>query len=373
MNQPASAHPVIEPLHAGDYAAPRSDTSKVPKQAVHQTVYTADHYTEADYLSAENGMLYNAADGANTPLSPALLPRPEGEKINWLHFVGINDGDLLKAALSPYHIHELVLEDILSRKQRPKIEDYDSYLFIAARVYQYIDSKLQADQVYLIVGSNFVLTFQQRPLGLFSKIRAHMRDPRYAVRSQDAAFLAYRIIDRLIDDYFLTLDQYNNRVELIDKILFADTGTNSDLLGRIHRLKRDGVRLRRTLQPLRDVLTQLVHGEFTTFHGKSHVYLRDTYDHAIQLLESLDASRDMVVSMMDIHLSFQSNRLNQQMRLLTAITILFMPLTVLTGIYGMNFDYMPELHWHYGYFMVLGLMALIIISLLLLFNRRKWL
>ena len=233
MNQPASAHPVIEPLHAGDYAAPRSDTSKVPKQAVHQTVYTADHYTEADYLSAENGMLYNAADGANTPLSPALLPRPEGEKINWLHFVGINDADLLKAALSPYHIHELVLEDILSRKQRPKIEDYDSYLFIAARVYQYVDNKLQADQVYLIVGSNFVLTFQQRPLGLFSKIRAHMRHERYDVRSQDAAFLAYRIVDRLVDDYFLTLDQYNNRVEFIDKTLFADSADGTANCGRV--------------------------------------------------------------------------------------------------------------------------------------------
>ena len=373
MNQPASAHPVIEPLHAGDYAAPRSDTSKVPKQAVHQTVYTADHYTEADYLPAENGMLYNAADGANTPLSPALLPRPEGEKINWLHFVGINDADLLKAALSPYHIHELVLEDILSRKQRPKIEDYDSYLFIAARVYQYVDNKLQADQVYLIVGSNFVLTFQQRPLGLFSKIRAHMRHERYDVRSQDAAFLAYRIVDRLVDDYFLTLDQYNNRVEFIDKTLFADSADNSDLLGRIHRLKRDGVRLRRTLQPLRDVLSQLVRGEFTTFHGKSHVYLRDTYDHTMQLLESLDASRDMVVSMMDIHLSFQSNRLNQQMRRLTAITILFMPLTVITGIYGMNFENMPELKWHYGYYMVLGLMLLITAYSLYFFRKRNWL
>ena len=133
------------------------------------------------------------------------------------------------------------------------------------------------------------------------------------------------------------------------------------------------MRLRRTLQPLRDVLSQLVRGEFTTFHGKSHVYLRDTYDHTMQLLESLDASRDMVVSMMDIHLSFQSNRLIHHFFCLTAITILFMPLTVLTGIYGMNFVYMPELRWHYGYFMVLGLMALIIISLLLAFNRRKWL
>ena len=371
MNNPASALTAIEPLRASDYPASRSDISKVPEQAVYQTVYSADYYTETDYLPTADSMLQNTADAA--PVLPEQLPQAADGQINWLHFVGINDGDLLKAALSPYHIHELVLEDILSRKQRPKIEDYDSYLFIAARVYQYVDNKLQADQVYLIVGSNFVLTFQQRPLGLFSKIRAHMRHERYDVRSQDAAFLAYRIVDRLVDDYFLTLDQYNNRVEFIDKTLFADSADNSDLLGRIHRLKRDGVRLRRTLQPLRDVLSQLVRGEFTTFHGKSHVYLRDTYDHTMQLLESLDASRDMVVSMMDIHLSFQSNRLNQQMRRLTAITILFMPLTVITGIYGMNFDYMPELRWHYGYFMVLGLMALIIISLLLAFNRRKWL
>ncbi|UOO82982.1 magnesium/cobalt transporter CorA [Uruburuella testudinis] len=362
--------PALEPVHSSDYTVPRSDISTAPEHAVHQTRYTAEHCTLADYLPADNGMLSTTTGSV---VAPADLHRADGNEVNWLHFVGLNNAALLKAALAPYNIHELVLEDILSQKQRPKIEDYGSYLFIAARVYQYSGGKLQSDQVYLIVGSDFVLTFQQRPLGLFSSIRQHMSDPRYDIRNQDAAFLAYRIIDRLIDDYFLTLDQFNNRVEAIDKTLFADTADNSGLLTRIHRLKRDAVRLRRTLQPLRDVLAQLVHGEFTAFHGKSHLYLRDAYDHTMQLLESLDASRDMVVSMMDIHLSFQSNRLNQQMRVLTVITILFMPLTVITGIYGMNFDNMPELHWHYGYFMVLGLMALIIISLLAVFHRRKWL
>ena len=137
---------------------------------------------------------------------------------------------------------------------------------------------------------------------------------------------------------------------------------------------RDAVALRRTLLPLRDVFYQLaVRGDFAIFKGESTVYLRDVYDHNMQLIESLDASRDMVLSMMDIYLSFQSNRMNQQMRVLTVITIIFMPLTVITGIYGMNFDNMPELHWHYGYFMVLGVMLCIIIGLLIFFSRRKWL
>lgn len=175
-----------------------------------------------------------------------------------------------------------------------------------------------------------------------------------------------------MDDYFIVLESYNNRVETIDKSLFKNE--NSDILSKIHRLKRDAVRLRRTLLPLRDVFYQLaVRGDFAIFKGESTVYLRDVYDHNMQLIESLDASRDMVLSMMDIYLSFQSNRMNQQMRVLTVITIIFMPLTVITGIYGMNFDNMPELHWHYGYFMVLGVMLCIIIGLLIFFSRRKWL
>ena len=356
-------------VHNSDDTALRSNTDKAPKHAVYQTLYSADSYFEAEYLPGKDGMLRNAADSRQT----APVHQPEPGQINWLHFVGINDEALLQTLLAPYGIHDLVLEDILSRKQRPKIEDYGNYIFMAARVYQYTAGKLHSDQVYLILGENFVLTFQQRPLGLFSAIRERMSDARYDIRRKDAPFLAYRFIDRLIDDYFLTLDQYNNKVEAIDKTLFADTASNSDLLERIHRLKRDAVRLRRTLQPLRDVLAQLVHGQYQIFHGESHIYLRDAYDHTMQLLESLDASRDMVLSMMDIHLSFQSNRLNQQMRVLTVITILFMPLTVITGIYGMNFDNMPELHWHYGYYMVLGMMAAIIISLLVFFWRRKWL
>ena len=199
-----------------------------------------------------------------------------------------------------------------------------------------------------------------------------MHENPHNILNKNTAFLAYCLLDRIVDDYFIVLESYNNRVEVIDKSLFKNE--NSDILSKIHRLKRDAVRLRRTLLPLRDVFYQLaVRGDFAIFKGESTVYLRDVYDHNMQLIESLDASRDMVLSMMDIYLSFQSNRMNQQMRVLTVITIIFMPLTVITGIYGMNFDNMPELHWHYGYFMVLGMMLCIIIGLLIFFSRRKWL
>ena len=218
-------------VHNSDDTLLRSNTDNVPKHAVHQTLYSADSYFDADFLPAADGTLHRADSPGDT-----ALHQPAPGQINWLHFVGINDLALLKNLLAPYGIHDLVLEDILSHKQRPKVEDYGSYLFMAARVYQYSAGKLKSDQVYLILGENFVLTFQQRPLGLFSEIRARMSDARYDIRRKDAAFLAYRCIDRLIDDYFLTLDQYNNKVEAIDKTLFADTASNSDLLERIRDL-----------------------------------------------------------------------------------------------------------------------------------------
>ena len=356
MSKPVNPVEITDNLQ--DQTMKRSNTDNAPRSAIHQTLYSADIFAQHDYLA-----------GKNLP----DIARPQEGQINWLHFVGINDVALLKHALEPYGIHELVIEDILSRKQRPKIEDYGSYVFTAAQVYHYTSTgKLHSDQVYVIIGKDFVLSFQQKPLGLFSHLRRQMHENPHNILNKNTAFLAYCLLDRIVDDYFIVLESYNNRVEVIDKSLFKNE--NSDILSKIHRLKRDAVRLRRTLLPLRDVFYQLaVRGDFAIFKGESTVYLRDVYDHNMQLIESLDASRDMVLSMMDIYLSFQSNRMNQQMRVLTVITIIFMPLTVITGIYGMNFDNMPELHWHYGYFMVLGVMLCIIIGLLIFFSRRKWL
>lgn len=358
MNTPIQPADSIHLATHIEQTAPRSNVADAPKSAVHQTLYSGQTFIQYDYLAKEKTV-------------PEIQKPSEGQT-NWLHFVGINHAGLLKHTLQPFGIHELVVEDILTRKQRPKIEDYGHYVFIAAQVYHYSANKLHSDQVYLVIGKDFVLSFQQKPLGLFSHFRQIMQGNPNGILHKSAPFLAYCLLDRIVDDYFIVLEEYDNRVEAIDKALFKEQ-TDDTVLSRIHRLKRDAVRLRRTLLPMRDAFYQLaVRGDYAIFSGESTIYLRNVYDHNQQLIESLDASRDTVASMMDVYLSFQSHRMNRQMRVLTVITIIFMPLTVLTGIYGMNFDNMPELHWHYGYFMVLGVMGAIIIGLLFFFFRRKW-
>ncbi|XXQ67907.1 magnesium/cobalt transporter CorA [Neisseriaceae bacterium B1] len=344
----------------------RSKTNDLPKQAVYQTFYSEHDFSRMVFLPQGNGQL-QSSDGAN--ISPYVFD----EQKEWLHCVGVNDAALLQTILAPYGIHELVIEDILSPKQRPKIEDYGTYLFIALRVCQYSGSKLHNDSVYLIIGTDYILSFQKKPLGLFSDLHQQFAANKYQIRSKSIEFLAYHFIDRIVDDYFNALEQFNECVESLDNQLFKQTGEDETLLAKIHKLKRDATKFQRNLIPMREIAGQLLRGRFDVFSNDTHLYLRDVYDHILQLIESLDAARDTVVSMMDVQLSFQSNRLNQQMRVLTVITIIFMPLTVITGIYGMNFDNMPELHWQYGYFMVLGLLLMIIVSLLVYFRKRGWL
>ncbi len=355
MSTTAPTEAASSPAHGTEYR--RSDVSSVPSRCLHVTLYNAETVQSYDLTQAQ--------------LTPADLPPQPPDQFLWLHFVGIEDTASLHALLGHYGIHPLVMEDILNHRQRPKVEDYGDYLFMAGRVFQYKNNKLVGDQVYMIFGTNWLMTFQRRPLGLFSVVRDRITNNIGHIRSKGLDFLAYTLIDRLIDDYFITIDQYNQQAEEIDKRLFSSN--NQDILTRIHSMKRDATRLRRTLMPLRDSLSQLVRGDFAQFDRESHLFLRDAYDHAIQLLESLDAARDMVLGMMDVYLSFQSNQLNQQMRMLTVITIIFMPLTLISSIYGMNFEHMPELHWRYGYFMVLALMAAIAGSLLYFFYKRHWL
>ena len=217
MSKPANPVETTDILQ--DQAMQRSNTDNAPRSAIHQTLYSADTFVQYDYLA-----------GKNLP----DITRPQEGQINWLHFVGINDVALLKHALEPYGIHELVIEDILSRKQRPKIEDYGSYVFTAAQVYHYTTTgKLHSDQVYVIIGKDFVLSFQQKPLGLFSHLRRQMHENPHNILNKNTAFLAYCLLDRIVDDYFIVLESYNNRVEAIDKSLFKNE--NSDILSKIHR------------------------------------------------------------------------------------------------------------------------------------------
>lgn len=291
----------------------------------------------------------------------------------WLNVYGLTNPTLMQAIGQRFKLHPLVLEDILNSRQRPKLDDYGDYLFIATRVYRYQGDNqyLRPDQVYLVIGSNFVLSFQSQPLGVFSMLRERLVQGRGQLRQLGADYLAYSMLDAVIDDYFGVIDDFNTRVEQLDKLVLASR--DRYVLARIQRLKQDAMRLRRSLVPLREVLNVLTRGEHAQFQPGTMLYLRDAFDHTLHLIESLESAREVISGMLELYMSAQSNRLNVQMRVLTVITIIFMPLTLIAGIYGMNFDNMPELHWHYGYYAIIGLMLLIAVVLGLLFWRRRWL
>ena len=331
----------------------RKNIKNMPAKAVWQVQFDAD---------SVDVQTFDPKDFTSVPNENGVL---------WLHFVGIHDEETLSRVLKPFHIHPLVIEDILHTKQLPKIELYSDYLFFIGQALSYHKQRLVIDQVCMIVGETFVLSFQTRPLGIFSLVREHLQANHATLRHKSADFLAYTLVDCLVDDYFSVLGQFESKVEAVDKILFDPK--QDGILQRIHSLKHKTTRFRRALLPLRESLNQIVRGDFMVFSEDTRLFARDAYDHTIHLIESLDSAREMVSSMTDLYLSFQSNHLNIQIRLLTVITIMMMPLTLIAGIYGMNFDYMPELHWRYGYFVVLGMMALICVVLCWIFYKKRWL
>ncbi|WP_239373863.1 magnesium/cobalt transporter CorA [Snodgrassella gandavensis] len=337
--------------------AHRSNVSNMPAQSLTITQISSKQLLTHSYTGAD--------------ICCENIPAPTKDRLTWIHLIGITDNEQLHQLLQTFNIHELAMEDILSRKQRPKIENYGHYLFVAARVFTYKKQKLQYNQIYIIIGQNYIITFQFEPLGLLQVIREYIQYNYSDIYHKGIDFLAYSLLDRIVDDYFVTVDEFDNRVEGLDKQLFSNS--NKNLLVSIHQLKRDAINLQRTLLPIRDIVGRIVHNEFSLFSKDIHVYLLDVYDHTQQLMETLGSARDTVMGMMDVHLSYQSNHLNEQMRMLTVFTIIVMPLNVLTGIYGMNFDNMPELHWHYSYYVVLGLMVTIIITMIAYFHRRRWL
>jgi magnesium transporter len=285
---------------------------------------------------------------------------------------GLHDPEVMQAIGERFGLHPLVQEDILNNRQRPKLEDYGDYLFIATRVFDFPPhgGRLAYNQMYLVIGKGFVLSFQEKPTGVFEPVRDRLRGGRAALRNKGADYLAYGLIDAIIDDYFGVLSQFTEHVERTDQMLLH--GREQGVLQKVQRLKHDCLKLRRSILPLREILLNLMRGDHQLIQADTQVYLRDAYDHTMHVVESLEMSREMVADMLDLYLSTQSHRLNLQMRVLTVFSMIFMPLTLIAGIYGMNFENMPELHWHYGYFGVLGLMAAIALGLIWLFSRRNW-
>jgi magnesium transporter len=272
-----------------------------------------------------------------------------------------------------FSLHPLLLEDILHTEQRPKMEDFGEYLFFVLKMLYLEEGRheILAEQVSLILGSNFVISFQEREGDVFKYVRERIRNSKGRIRKVGADYLAYALIDAIVDNYFIILERLGETIEELEEELV--TNPVSDTLQTIHHLKREMIFLRKSVWPLREVISALERGESPLIQESTGVYLRDLYDHTIQVIDSVETFRDMVSGILDIYLSSVSNKMNEVMKVLTIIATIFIPLTFIAGIYGMNFEYMPELSWRWGYPAVWFVICAIFITMLAYFKRRKWL
>ncbi len=301
------------------------------------------------------------------------FPYKDKPSITWINIDGLQDAELIQRLGNCFGIHPLVLEDILHTQQRPKFEDFDSYLFIVLRMIYAAkkDDELASEQVSIIVGNNYVISFLEDPGDLFDPVRDRIRNDKGRIRKMGADYLAYSLIDMVVDNYFLVLENLTAEIEQLEDDLLSKPDVKT--AQQIHLLKREIIFLRKTIWPLRELISGLQRSESKLIRKTTAVFLRDVYDHTIQVLDTVETFRDMLSGMLDIYLSSISNRMNEVMKVLTVISTIFMPLTFIVGVYGMNFKYMPELEWRDGYFVVLGVMAVIAVAMIIYFKRRKWL
>ncbi|MDI6810704.1 MAG: magnesium/cobalt transporter CorA [archaeon] len=301
------------------------------------------------------------------------FPFKDKPTVTWINIDGLHDVEIIEKIGKHFGLHPLLLEDILNTEQRPKMEDFEDYLFIVLKMLSYEEEahEIQAEQVSLILGSNFVLSFQEREGDVFKFIRERIRNGKGRIRKAGADYLAYALVDAIVDHYFIILEKLGEKIESMEEELV--TNPMPETLQTIHHLKRELIFLRKSVWPLREVISVLERGESALIHESTGIYLRDVYDHTIQVIDSIETFRDMVAGMLDIYLSSISNKMNEVMKVLTIIPTIFIPLTFIAGIYGMNFEYMPELGWRWGYPVVWIFIVAVVISMAVYFRRKKWL
>jgi magnesium transporter len=302
------------------------------------------------------------------------IPFREKPTVTWINVDSVHQPEVLEKIGGCYGLHPLVLEDIVNTDQRPKIEDYDDYLYIVLKMLYYNEKtgEITTEQISLIVGPNYVLSFQEGIEGdVFTQLRERIRNNKSRVRKMGADYLAYSLVDAIVDNYFAILEKIGDNIELLEEKLVGSPSER--LLHEIHVLKREMIFLRKAVWPLREVISSMERGEHALIREDTKIFLRDVYDHTVQVIDTVEVYRDLVSGMLDLYLSSISNRLNAVMKILTIIATIFMPLTFIAGIYGMNFKYMPELEWRFGYLVILLVMLAIGVSMLVYFRNKKWL
>jgi magnesium transporter len=301
------------------------------------------------------------------------LPFKDTPTVTWMNIAGLHDVAIMEKLGEHFGFHSLLLEDILNTSQRPKYEDFEEYAFLVIKLphHDVETDEVRMEQISIVLAANFVVSFQEVPADPFEKIRERIRTAKGRIRKAGSDYLAYALLDAVVDHYFVILESLGDRVEVLGEETVSDPTPRT--LHTIQTLKRELANLRRSIWPLREVVGSLARGESPLVKKSTEIYLRDVYDHTIQVVETIETFRDMVSGMFDTYLSSVSNRMNEIMKVLTIIATIFIPITFVAGVYGMNFQHMPELSRPWGYPAALGVMLAVCIAMLAYFRRKRWL
>ena len=303
-----------------------------------------------------------------------VFPLRDEPTTSWINIDGVHDMGVIEKLGHHFLIHPLTLEDTVNTAQRPKIEEFDDYIYVVMKMLQFDDAgRVHAEQVSLVLGHHFLISFQEAEGDVFEAVRDRIRKGRGRIRRGGSDYLAYALIDCIVDHYFLVLEHLGEKVEALEEQLYAGADGGADVLQEIFRLKQEMIFLRKQIWPLRETLSRLHKTENPLVQEKTRVFFADVYDHLVQGLEVVESLRDVISGLHDLYMSMTGQRMNEVMKVLTIIATIFIPITFVAGIYGMNFEVMPELKWPWGYFAVWGLFGVITAGMLVYFQRRKWL
>ncbi len=333
----------------------------IGEQKVEKAIATVVEYGEQEYHETETGK------------AEECLVFKESPTVTWIAVKGLHDTEFIEKLGQCFSLHPLLLEDVLNTEQRPKIDDYENYLFLVLKTISYdgAHGQIRAEQVSLVLGANYVISFQEQESDVLAEIRERIKNNKGRIRKTGADYLTYSLIDIIIDNYFTALENLGETIDDLEEELVRNIKPQT--LHLIQRLKWDMMLMRKSVWPLREVVGTLERGESELIQRTTRVYLRDVYDHAIQVIESVETFRDMLSGMLDIYLSSVSNKTNEIMKVLTMIATIFIPLTFIVGVYGMNFESMPELKLKWAYPALLVLMGVIAVLMAIYFRKKKWL
>ncbi|EMQ94037.1 Magnesium and cobalt transport protein CorA [Xanthomarina gelatinilytica] len=342
------------------------------KQSPGSIVYTGENPTEKLFIDVFDYAIDFVKESELKSVEEAFNFKHTNSN-TWININGLNHIQDIEKIGKHYNLHPLIMADIANTSQRPKIDVYDDYIFVILKMLYYDENEdIKIEQISLVLGENYVLSFQEIEGDVFDNVRERLRLANGRIRTLGADYLLYALIDAIVDHYYIVSETMGNKIEDLEEILFNGE-LKKDLSKQILNLKKEVLKIRRAIFPIREIISRIEKNEHALIQPNTIQYYRDIYDHVIQLSDSIDIYREMVWSLMDMYMTSISNKMNEVMKVLTIIATIFIPLTFIAGIYGMNFDHMPELHFRYGYVILWGIMIVIFLGMLYYFKRKKWL